>query len=194
MTPAELIAEKTELQKSLIYYESMFGRPENKDERDIIIGLYSRYRRLKRLVTRSTGFNSNSLTLSDLPTIMEHEALAFTAINPSSTSSAESPSDETSPSGKSELTESSSSSYGQIHENLSVLSLEELWTQHEETAKLKKKLKITIREFENSFEDGHGRKIHKHERKPIEETYMQYKQQKAKLRLLDALLKKKFST
>lgn len=55
----------------------------------------------------------------------------------------------------------------------------------------KKKLRRNLREFEESFQTETGRRAQKHDRLVIEGIYVNYKQVKAKLRLLDALIAKK---
>lgn len=54
MTNEQLVEEKIAVQKSLLYLESMHGRPTNKDDRDLVRPIYDRYRQLKRLVRLTT--------------------------------------------------------------------------------------------------------------------------------------------
>lgn len=70
------------------------------------------------------------------------------------------------------------------------MSLDELSRNLEVVRDEKKKLRRTIKEFEEAFEEQNGRKMLKSDRSVIEDTYALYKQKKAKLRLLDALMRK----
>lgn len=78
----QLVQEKTAVQRALLYLESLYGRPNTRDERDAARSLYNRYRLLKRLVNRSASITGSCINNpSELPTILEHEAMAFT-MNP----------------------------------------------------------------------------------------------------------------
>lgn len=52
MTSDQLIDEKVAIQKALLYLESIHGRPNNREDRDIVRPFYDRYRTLKRLVAK----------------------------------------------------------------------------------------------------------------------------------------------
>lgn len=195
MSVDQLIEEKTSVQRALLYFESLFGRPGTQEERDTARPLYDRYRLLKRLVNRN---NSISGAIPELPTILENEALAISGIAtpltdfspPSVNSAVQSPSD--------------SSTSTSIDTNPSNLALQENFRLHSMTAQElfahfdvireeKKQLRRTIKEFEHNFEEVNGRKMLKSDRSAIDETYALYKQKKAKLRLLDALVKKQMA-
>ncbi len=197
MKADQLIQEKTSVQKALLYLESIFGRPCTKEERDIARPLYDRYRILKRMVNRNNSLSGPSGG-PELPTILENEALAFpslttpsTDISPPSigTSILQSPSsDDTSTSTSMEIT------FSQTENNkLHSMSTEQLWKHYDSVKEEKKELRRTIKEFERDFEEKNCRKMLKSDRKILEETYDLYKEKKAKLRLLDALLKKQIS-
>ena len=53
MSMSEMQEEKTALQKALLYYESVHGRPNTKETRELARPLYDRYRQVKRSVTRA---------------------------------------------------------------------------------------------------------------------------------------------
>lgn len=55
----------------------------------------------------------------------------------------------------------------------------------------KKQLRRSLREFEEKFQSETGRRAQKQDRLVIETIYLGYKQAKAKLRLLEALIAKK---
>lgn len=202
LSPEQLVQEKTAIQRGLLYLESLFGRPNTKDERDAARSLYDRYRAIKRSLNRASSLTTGLAGVSELPTILEHEAMQFTA-NTTSTisttgditsssmtqsfpSTVESPSE----TSLSVLSTDSSDTSSSVQENVHTLSIEELWKQLEIARDEKKELRRTIKEFEEIFEERNGRKMLKTDRTLIEDTYALYKQKKAKLRLLDALVKK----
>lgn len=82
---------------------------------------------------------------------------------------------------------------GILNENIKSLSIDKLWNQLDIAREEKKQLRRSIKEFEYNFEETSGRKMLKSDRKAIEDTYALYKQKKAKLRLLDALVKKQMN-
>lgn len=187
----QLIQEKTAVQRALLYLESLYGRPTTRDERDAARQLYNRYRVIKRLVNRSVSISGSGISNpSELPTILEHEAMAFTVAAISLTPP---PSDtevinnvQSCLDSSTDSTDTSSS----INENVHEMSLDGLTRNLEIVRDEKKKLRRTIKEFEEVFEEQNGRKMLKSDRTAIEETYALYKQKKAKLRLLDALVRK----
>lgn len=199
----QLVLEKTSVQRALLYLESLYGRPNTREERDVARPLYDLYRSIKRLVNRSvsiTGSCANNP--SDLPTILEHEAMAFTindvtltplptdsdaSLSLSATTSVmiDSPTDPSSI-----VSTDSTDTSNSINENVQQMSIEELTRNLAIVRDEKRQLRRTIREFEQVFEQQNGRKMLKSDRLAIEETYAKYKQKKAKLRLLDALVRK----
>lgn len=74
--------------------------------------------------------------------------------------------------------------------DLHALPLSELRERKKEAREEKKKLRRALREYEEKFERDTGRKVQKEDRGPMEQTYLDYKHAKAKLRLLEALLSK----
>ncbi|XP_017148919.2 protein FAM13A isoform X2 [Drosophila miranda] len=214
LTADQLVQEKTAVQHGLLYFENLYGHPINKEERDAARPLYDRYRQLKRLVARTVMFGTRT-GVPELPTILEHEAMVFestsTPLQYSSNNSTEttnSPSDSMAPNT---LTQNASSDESTItttgpaapapapaagstessSENISALSLDQLWEQPERVRDEKAVLKATIREYESLFEEQNGRKMLKQDRRSLEtETYAQYKEKKGKVRLLQALIKK----
>lgn len=201
--------EKTAVQHGLLYFESLYGHPITKEERDAARPLYDRYRQLKRLVSRSIMFAGGS-GVPELPTILEHEAMVFEATSTplqyssnNSTETTNSPSDSLAPntltqnaSSDESTTTTTNTTTTESHsaaqaENIAALSVDQLWEQLERVRDEKQLLKSTIREYESIFEEQNGRKMLKPDRKSLEtETYAQYKEAKAKVRLLQALIKK----
>lgn len=188
LSPEQLIQEKTAIQRGLLYIESLFGRPNTREERDAVRSLYDRYRIIKRTINRSATLSISGSGVSDLPTILEHEAMQFpVVIAAAPLVPLESPTDT---SASLQSTESTTDTTSSVHENVHTLSVDELWKQLELARREKKQLRRTIKEFEDVFEEQNGRKMLKSDRSLMEETYGLYKQKKAKLRLLDALVKK----
>ncbi|GAB0099680.1 uncharacterized protein DMENIID0001_155670 [Sergentomyia squamirostris] len=201
MTVDQLMLEKTAIQRGLLYLESIYGRPNSREERDLARPIYDRYRQIKRMLNRSSVLNGAGIGVIELPTILEHEAMAFTVSTatpstditpPSAPSAVESPSDTTTMSS-SKSTDSTEESSSSVNDNVHTLSIHELWQQLDTVRDEKRDLRRTIKEFEHTFEKENGRKMLKSDRKAIEETYSLYKQKKGKLRLLDALVKKHMS-
>lgn len=208
MSPDQLVQEKSAVQRALLYLESLYGRPNTREERDTARSLYDRYRTIKRLVNRSASISGTGVSNpSELPTILEHEAMAFTVASVSLTpppsdseaisfvsaqlanNSIESPTDPSLLLSSTDSTDTSSS----VNENVHDMSFEELNHNINIVREDKRRLRRTIKDFEEVFEEQNGRKMLKSDRSVIEDTYALYKQKKAKLRLLDALIRKHLS-
>lgn len=200
LTPNQLVQEKAAVQRALLYLESLFGRPNSREERDAARNLYDRYRIIKRLVNRSAALSGGAGAGPELPTILEHEALAYTvdvaALAPQQSDTdpnsltVDSPSDTSTSLLSSTDSTDTSSSVNERVQSVHTLSIDELNRCLDVAREEKKRLRRTIKEFEEIFEERNGRKMLKSDRVVIEETYAMYKQKKAKLRLLDALVRK----
>lgn len=211
MNRGDILEEKLALQKALLHLENVFGRPVTREDRDLVRPLYQRYRCLKRMVVRTAGGKLNNST-GELATILEHETMEFTTSPSASFDLGENalsapeglnilPAPEplceaildveaVAKSQQDEIQNSSSSS-DSIGENLHALPLSQLLEQQKIAREEKKKLRRSLREFEEAFQSETGRRAQKHDRLVIEGIYVNYKQVKAKLRLLDALIAKK---
>lgn len=200
MSIEQLVDEKSSVQRALLYFESIYGRPGTPEERDVARPLYDRYRLLKRLVNRNNSFSGGI----ELPTILENEALALSGIvtpstdfsPPSAHSAIQSPSDSstsTSFDAGQAITSGEASTSFQENFQLHSMSISQLHRHFDAVREEKKQLRRTIKEFEHNFEEVNGRKMLKTDRLVIDETYTLYKEKKAKLRLLDALVKKQMS-
>ncbi|XP_062543525.1 protein FAM13A isoform X1 [Armigeres subalbatus] len=197
----QLVEEKASVQRALLYLESIYGRPTSREERDAARPLYDRYRVIKRLVNRANSISGPCGANSQMPTILEHEALAIVGTTtpstdispPSATSMIQSPTDTSTASTAAQSTDESETTTSSITENIHSMTVEELWEHYDAAREEKKELRRTIKDFEQNFEETTGRKMLKTDRKSIEDTYALYKQKKAKLRLIDALFKKQMS-
>jgi len=196
MTSEQLVDEKTSVQRALLYFESLYGRPGTSEERDAARPLYDRYRLLKRLVNRN---NSISGAIPELPTILENEALATSGMvtpefsPPMINSIVQSPSDSSTSTSIDTTNSMITATAFQENFKLHSMSVQELHAHFDTVREEKKQLRRMIKEFEHSFEEVNGRKMLKSDRNSIEDTYALYKQKKAKLRLLDALVKKQMT-
>lgn len=213
MTKDHLVEEKTSLQKSLLYYESQHGRPVTREERHIVKPLYDRYRLVKQMLTRASitpilGSPSTKRRGQMLQPIIEGETAHFfeeikeeeedgislsseltdilkTAVEPqSSLENSESDVEESQEKLALDLRLSSTRAASMPE------LLEQLWKARAE----KKKLRKTLREFEEAFYQQNGRNAQKEDRVPVLEEYREYKKIKAKLRLLEVLISKQDSS
>ncbi|XP_014384568.1 PREDICTED: protein FAM13B isoform X4 [Myotis brandtii] len=184
-----------------------------REERHIVKPLYDRYRLVKQMLTRASitpilGSPSTKRRGQMLQPIIEGEtAHFFEEIKEE---------EEEGVSLSSELTDilqtavqaqsSLENSESDVEENQEKLALdlrlsstraasmpellEQLWKARAE----KKKLRKTLREFEEAFYQQNGRNAQKEDRVPVLEEYREYKKIKAKLRLLEVLISKQDSS
>ncbi|XP_076753209.1 protein FAM13B isoform X2 [Xylocopa sonorina] len=206
LTYEQLIDEKTAVQKALLHIENTFGRPVSKEDRAVVRPLYDKYRTLKRLLIRA-GVSKNKDSISELATILEHEAMDFTSSNlPNNPSDNERRASEPDMSHRgildcidsvdqlptdSDSQHSSSEGSRSNNESLHALPQEELLIQQKLTREEKKRLRRALKELEAQFEVRVGRRMQREDREPqVVTVYESYKQAKAKLRLIDALVAK----
>ncbi|XP_071254343.1 protein FAM13B-like isoform X2 [Salvelinus alpinus] len=256
MTKEELSCEKTVLQKNLLHYEELHGRPVTREERLVVKPLYDRYRLVKQMLTRISitpiiASPSSKRRNQILQPIIEGETAHFCdeieeeeegeeevqssgSEVQSSGSEVQSSGSEVQSSGSevqssgSEVQSSGSEvimaldpvcqpqtssqrdrdsllrpkmeeTSGKLALDLRLSSsnassmpelLEQLWKTRAE----KKKLRKTIREFEDEFYQQNGRNVQKEDRLPMMDEYKEYKRIKAKLRLLEVLISKQDSS
>lgn len=213
MTKDHLVEEKTSLQKSLLYYESQHGKPVTREERHIVKPLYDRYRLVKQMLTRASitpvlGSPSTKRRGQMLQPIIEGETAHFFEEIKEEEEDGISLSSELTDILKTAVQAQSSleNSESDVEENQEKLALdhrlsstraasmpellEQLWKARAE----KKKLRKTLREFEETFYQQNGRNAQKEDRVPVLEEYREYKKIKAKLRLLEVLISKQDSS
>lgn len=75
MSIDQIVEEKLDLQKSLLKYESVFGRPSRKEDRTVMKPLYDRYRTIRNLVAKIP----KNKEPTDLQPILEHVAMNFSS-------------------------------------------------------------------------------------------------------------------
>ncbi|XP_069557888.1 protein FAM13B isoform X4 [Brachyistius frenatus] len=252
MTKEQLSCEKTVLQKNLLYYEGLHGRPVTREERLVVKPLYDRYRLVKQMLTRVsitpiTVSPSSKRRSQTLQPIIEGETAHFweeikeeeederkeeeeereeerddeeeEEEEEGESSGGEMQSSEVimavdlmtstdgqmrsrnQPDGQSDcpMRDKTEEGSGRLALDLRLSSsnassmpelLEQLWKARAE----KKKLRKTIREFEEDFYQHNGRNVQKEDRVPMLEEYREYKRIKAKLRLLEVLISKQDSS
>ncbi|XP_070846014.1 protein FAM13C-like [Chaetodon trifascialis] len=197
MTQAQMVLEKITLQKCLLYFESLHGRPETNQERNLVKPLYDRYQMIKRLLCASPP-----ITTIEEEDGSDEDSMSSTTVDqlpvppprrPTRVAAAEEDSDRDSdPAFVSPLDEVKA-----VHQrpavtvaNLHEASRSQLLQCLRETRAEKKTRRKALREFEDEFYRQTGRICQKEDRSPMKEEYQEYKQLKAKLRLLEVLLSK----
>uniref|UniRef100_A0A096LYM8 Rho-GAP domain-containing protein n=1 Tax=Poecilia formosa TaxID=48698 RepID=A0A096LYM8_POEFO len=221
MSHFQLSMEKTCMQKCLLYFEGLHGRPITRQQRTLMKPFYDRYRLLKQLlssastaaittiVSCSSSKNIKQLASSlreeeegsdedhfkqqssreqplwlKTPQCMSSEEPQFTSSVETSETPVVSPLDE----GK--TFQAQVITMATLHE----ASRQELLGHLRMVRLEKRRLHQTLQEFEDRFYAQTGRVCQKEDRGPMAEEYCQYKNLKAKLRLLEALLSKQDST
>ncbi|CAJ1052445.1 protein FAM13A isoform X3 [Xyrichtys novacula] len=196
MTREQIGAEKVALQKALLYYESIHGRPVTKSERQIMKPLYDRYRLVKQILIRAStipvieeedgseddGETKNQFMVTVRPEI---SVLGFLDHMDEEVDGFISPVDELSP---------SKNTTDMRLSNLHAATMQELVEQLQETREEKKRLRKNLKEFEDQFFRQNGRNVQKEDRSPLAVEYSEYKHVKAKLRLLEVLISKRDSS
>ncbi|XP_075550655.1 protein FAM13B isoform X1 [Dermacentor variabilis] len=206
MTREQVLEEKLALQKALLRFESVHGRPSRRADRNLMRPLYDRYRSVKRLVGRNPLAKGKD---SELQPILEHVAMNFTSPQPrsppqeleevvddvtpvSAMAQSEAMSDMEEPvTSKKEVVEQMPMMLDKCSDsNLHELPLAELLQQQQQTKLEKRRLRKLLREFEEEFQKQTGRKVQKEDKAPMDSVYCEYKHVKARMRLLEVLVSK----
>ncbi|XP_039920031.1 protein FAM13A isoform X5 [Hirundo rustica] len=193
MTRDQIAAEKVALQKALLYYEGIHGRPVTKNERQVMKPLYDRYRLVKQILSRANtipiieeeeGSEEDSSVKPDLTITIKTDfsVRSFLDQLEDDADGFVSPVDDKMP---------SRSSQDMGLSNLHEASIPELLEQLQEVREEKKRIRKKLRDFEDNFFRQNGRNVQKEDRTPMAEEYNEYKQVKAKLRLLEVLISKR---
>ncbi|XP_032418812.1 protein FAM13A isoform X5 [Xiphophorus hellerii] len=193
MTRDQIGAEKVALQKALLHYESIHGRPVTKSERQIMKPLYDRYRLVKQILCRAStipvieeedGSEDDGDTKTQFTESIQPELSVFSFMD-EEVDGFISPVDELSP---------SKTTADMGLSNLHSATMQELVEQLQETREEKKRIRKNLKEFEDQFFRQNGRTVQKEDRSPLADEYHEYKHVKAKLRLLEVLISKRDST
>ncbi|XP_014108639.1 PREDICTED: protein FAM13B isoform X4 [Pseudopodoces humilis] len=184
MTKDHLVEEKTSLQKSLLYYESQHGRPGSPSTKrrgqmlqPIIEGETAHFfEEIKEEEEESDGLST------DLNDILKTAAQTQPVLSPVENSESDIEDGQEKLTRDLRLSSTRAASMPEL--------LEQLWKARAE----KKKLRKTLREFEEEFYQQNGRNVQKEDRVPMLDEYREYKKIKAKLRLLEVLISKQDSS
>ncbi|XP_054024641.1 protein FAM13B isoform X3 [Dryobates pubescens] len=184
MTKDHLVEEKTSLQKSLLYYESQHGRPGSPSTKrrgqmlqPIIEGETAHFfEEIKEEEEESDGLPA------DLNDILKTAAQTQPVLSPVENSESDVEDGQEKLTRDLRLSSTRAASMPEL--------LEQLWKARAE----KKKLRKTLREFEEEFYQQNGRNVQKEDRVPMLDEYREYKKIKAKLRLLEVLISKQDSS
>uniref|UniRef100_A0A8D2QJG1 Rho-GAP domain-containing protein n=1 Tax=Zonotrichia albicollis TaxID=44394 RepID=A0A8D2QJG1_ZONAL len=193
MTRDQIAAEKVALQRALLNYEGIHGRPVTKNERQVMKPLYDRYRLVKQILSRANtipiieeeeGSEEDSNVKPDLTITIKTDfsVRSFLDQLEDDADGFVSPVDDKIP---------SRSSQDMGLSNLHEASIPELVEQLQEVREEKKRIRKKLRDFEDNFFRQNGRNVQKEDRTPMAEEYNEYKQVKAKLRLLEVLISKR---
>ncbi|KAM9731440.1 protein FAM13B isoform 11-T17 [Dama dama] len=181
MTKDHLVEEKTTLQKSLLYYESQHGRPGSPSTK-------RRGQMLQPIIEGETAHFFEEIKEEEEDGVClssELSDILKTAVQAqSSLDNSESDAEENQERLALDLRLSSTRAASMPE------LLEQLWKARAE----KKKLRKTLRDFEEAFYQQNGRNAQKEDRVPVLEEYREYKKIKAKLRLLEVLISKQDSS
>ncbi|ELK13690.1 Protein FAM13A [Pteropus alecto] len=221
MTKDQIANEKVALQKALLYYESIHGRPVTKNERQVMKPLYDRYRLVKQILSRANtipiiGSPSSKRRSPLLQPIIEGETASFFKEIKEEEEGSEDDSNtkqdfmvtlKTDFSARCFLDQFEDDADGFISpmddkipskcsqdtglSNLHAASIPELLEHLQEMREEKKRIRKTLRDFEDNFFRQNGRNVQKEDRTPMAEEYNEYKHIKAKLRLLEVLISKR---
>ncbi|XP_021116730.1 protein FAM13A isoform X3 [Heterocephalus glaber] len=221
MTKDQIANEKVALQKALLYYESIHGRPVTKTERQVMKPLYDRYRLVKQILSRVNtipiiGSPSSKRRSPLLQPIIEGETASFFK-----EIKEEEEGSEDDGSAKPDVTVTLKTDFSarcfldQFEDdadgfispmddkipskcsqdtglsNLHAASIPELLEHLQEMREEKKRIRKKLRDFEDNFFRQNGRNVQKEDRTPMTEEYNEYKHIKAKLRLLEVLISKR---
>ncbi|XP_077332626.1 protein FAM13A isoform X4 [Lithobates pipiens] len=196
MTRDQIATEKVSLQKALLYYESVHGRPVTKCERQVMKPLYDRYRLFKQILYRANtipvieeeeGSEDDSNVNNDYAVTMKpgFSVRSFLDQLEDEADGFVSPVDDQTPSKSTQ-----DLGLGNLH----AASVTELIEQLQEAREEKKRIRKKLRDFEENFFRQNGRNVQKEDRTPMAEEYSEYKHMKAKLRLLEVLISKRGSS
>jgi len=224
MSSSQLKDEKLAVQKALLQYENLHGRPTSKEDKTLMRPIYERYRRIKRLIVttenkehtdRSEGetsqrqerlnkdssstaevdqSSSDLVEVSNPPSVERSNLSAINEDDLNDTFNITRKPQDYGERAGSELESNDSFTNSLTSTKDAVLhgaSLEELLKQQKLARKEKKAVGKTLKDFEDEFYAETGRKVQKEDRGPLESEYRDYKQLKARLRLLEVLITKK---
>ncbi|XP_048827608.1 protein FAM13A-like [Brienomyrus brachyistius] len=197
MTGEQAELEKAELQRMLLYYERVHGRPVTEREQELLRPLLLRYQLLKQRLNRSSSIpvieEEDDVPEDDGDTQADFAVKVKPKINMlnllghfnSETGGIIWAVDE--------LYCSEDIRDGQLP-SVNCTTMPELVEQLQEARDEKRRVRQKLREFEEAFFRLNGRNVQKEERSLLAKEYTKYKHIKAKLKLLEVLISKKDSS
>ncbi|XP_024859297.1 protein FAM13A-like [Kryptolebias marmoratus] len=196
MTQAQMVLEKITLQKCLLYFESVHGRPATKQEKNLVKPLYDRYQMIKHLlcvsptictIEEEEGSDEEGLSSSLVSDLVPPPRRATWAAASEEDSDRDSDPAFVSPIDEVKaVRQQATFTTANLHE----ASRSQLQQCLRDTRAEKKIRRKVLKEFEDEFYRQTGRTCQKEDRSPMKDEYQEYKQLKAKLRLLEVLLSK----
>jgi len=212
MSWEQLLTEKLAVQKALLHYEGLHGRPNSKQDKSLMRPIYDRYRRIKRLIATDTANSPSKIARHDSPRSALYQTVSpqkicdetmsileqglnldsepfsamvdvFNVTNQVSYKAAQSENQSL------DCEENNIAEESVLHD----ASLPELLEQQRDSKRSKKRLGKLLKEYEDQFFEKCGRRVGKNDRLPLEQEYREYKLIKSKLRLIEALVAKKQS-
>ena len=164
MSHSQLADEKLCIQKLLLHFEETYGRPKTKDQKDTMRPIYDRYRKVKLALNKKS--DAGPTEGERTPTQANNNLGDTWNVTMGNTAS--------------------------VTSGMELINLtpEELLQKMSELQDTKRVLRKSLRDYEKAFLNKHGRKVLKEDRGPKEPEYNEYKQIKAKIRLVETLLKK----
>ncbi|BFZ02682.1 hypothetical protein BsWGS_05721 [Bradybaena similaris] len=217
MSRDQVQEEKLAVQRALLHFEGLHGRPTSREEKELMRPLYDRYRSVKRMLAKPMS-PRNSLELQTVPedqmmeiprsfirdpvrvptADLENDAgsndFGFLTQDLMVVQELDVPTDQdkglqqAGGGGRDDSSITSEDGRGDVR--LHEMSLSELHVEIEASRGQKKKLRRSLRQYEEDFFLKNGRKVQKEDRYPLQTEYSDYKKVKARLRLLEALILK----
>ncbi|ELT91055.1 hypothetical protein CAPTEDRAFT_19080 [Capitella teleta] len=186
MTREQVHDEKLAVQKALLHFEGIHGRPSTKSEKEMMRPLYDRYRSIKRSLSKPLSPKDKT----ELQAVPEDGPIEFSPTSAERNDEFMVTKCNITSFDLSKILEENSENIDDKPWNLHELTVPQLINEQQQTRIQKKNLRKILRDFEEQFLQQTGRRVLKEERMPMESEYLEYKQVKAKLKLLDALLSK----
>ncbi|XP_067944481.1 protein FAM13A-like isoform X2 [Watersipora subatra] len=187
LTRDQVQEEKLAVQKALLHFESIHGRPQTKSEKELMRPLYDRYRQIKKALATAPVSKSEKKVEEPLlgeadPTETNNGEMLVTQFPEAKQTTGVAEEDDRGDTPADDKTDRDA--------NLQDLSVPELKAELEKANNVKKKLRKLLREFEDEFQKEKSRKVQKEDRGPMDSKYQEYKQIKARIKLLEGLLSK----
>merc|ERR1712135_105170 len=178
MTRDEIRAEKVAMQRELLKFEGMHGRPNTKEEKELMRHVYDRYRTVKRLLVDTLTPPLTSSLHRRYDDVMRDDVIVTSQIPDT-------------PSTVDDLAEVTMMQQIEKNDHISPdLGVDELRKEQKQAKVKRKRLRRKLKDFEKEFEEQYSRKVSHNDRVVMAAEYAEYRDLKHKMRLLDALIDK----